>query len=283
MPGDKSENIYQELKPFFDACNDFIDGKFILVDIKISNILRNISKNSTLYDLIAECMINYDFDSIYSEAKISDTNKKFILPDKDYKIIPFVFCLLVEIDSKRIVFEDFLKEQFPDVQTKNDEYDAFGKNVIIPFKNSIAKIFDIDLSVYDTNGQEPSNVKEDIVVGEENNSLVNGILDKQLDSDVESTQVQTKQEGEVEDDLTLLLNRVSRIARVLDDKLILVKNPLKKSNIKLLTDALIESCQNRLVKTIVAIVMSLNHFAGGERSMRGEIQELNTICYDFYE
>ena len=277
MPSEKSKNVYQDLKPFFEACNDFIEGKFILVDIKISNILRTISKNSTLYDLIAECMINYDFDSNFLEAKRGENNKKFTLPDKDYKIIPFVFCLLVEIDSKKIVFEDFLKEQFPDAQTKNDEYDAFGKNVIIPFKNSIARVFDIDISDENENKDAQQTIKGDIDMSENTNTLINNVDE----SEIIDTEV--KNEDEQEDELALLLNRVSRIARVLEDKLILVRNPLKKSNIKLLTDALIESCQNKLVKTIVAIVMSLNHFAGGERSMRSEIRELNAICYDFYE
>ena len=69
----------------------------------------------------------------------------------------------------------------------------------------------------------------------------------------------------------------------LEDKLVYVRNPLKKSNISLLLDALFEACEIRNVKIIVALVMALNNIAGNERSMRIEIKELNTICYDFYE
>ena len=56
--------------------------------------------------------------------------------------------------------------------------------------------------------------------------------------------------------------------------LIKLINPLKKSNIGLLIDGLYEACQLKNVKIVVALVMALNTFAGGERSMREEIREL---------
>jgi len=86
-----------------------------------------------------------------------------------------------------------------------------------------------------------------------------------------------------EEEVSLLFDRIIRLSRILDDKLAYVRNPLKKSNIGLLIDGLYEACQLKNVKIVVALVMALNTFAGGERGMREEIRELNTICYDFYE
>jgi hypothetical protein len=86
-----------------------------------------------------------------------------------------------------------------------------------------------------------------------------------------------------EEEAELLFNRIVRLTRILNDKLVYVRNPLKKSNLSLLLDALFEACEIRNVKIIVALVMALNNIAGNERSMRIEIKELNTICYDFYE
>jgi len=284
---DKQE-IEKDLKLFFDACNDFIDGKFILVDIKISNILRAISNSSCLYDLIAECMINYDFNAEFKNYTVGENVSSFTLPEENHKLIPFVFCLLVEIDSKRIVFEKFLKQQFPFAGNQNEEYDAFGKSVIVPLKNTILEVFDEEVKEEKSKKyfEEIENIEEETEDKMEENKTINTIIIK---AEVPQNDIadQIKEEAirariEEQEETELLINRIVRLTRILDDKLLLVRNPLKKSNIKLLLDAMMESCENYAIKTIVAIVMSLNHFAGSERSMKQELRELNEICYDFY-
>ena len=55
---------------FISACNELVNGKFILADIKISKILRAISESTDIYNLIAENMINYDFDKEFAKAVV---------------------------------------------------------------------------------------------------------------------------------------------------------------------------------------------------------------------
>lgn len=288
------ENKNNEIVEFINGCNDFIDGKFILADIKISKLLKIISNSTSLYDLIAECMINYDFQKEYDLAKISEGNSCFSLPKETHKIIPFVFCLLVEIDSKRINFNEFLKTQFPYANNQNEEYAAFSKNVIIPFRNAIANVFDIEIEKPEETKQE-ENVKNDIIeqkiqerIKQENEEDMQENPQNKTIIIQNITQI-TPQEDTLlarlqeEEEVNLLFDRIVRLSRILDDKLVYVRNPLKKSNIGLLIDGLYEACQLKNVKIVVALVMALNTFAGGERSMREEIRELNTICYDFYE
>lgn len=287
------EKNLAQLQEFIAACNDFADGKFILADIKISKILKLISKTPQLYDLIAECMINYDFEKEYQNIKISQENPSFELPIEAHKVIPFVFCLLVEIDSKKINFNEFLSSQFPYANGQNEEFLAFSKNVIVPFRDAIANVFDIEI---DQQEQESDNMQNDIIeqkLAERANELGEGTMNQNgenktiiiqnittLDPMAEAVLAAQIQE---EEEVNLLFNRILRLARILDDKLLYVRNPLKKSNISLLLDALIEACEVKSVKIIVALVMAINNFAGNERSMREEIRELNTICYDFYE
>ena len=54
------------LDNFLNACDEFIQGKFILADIKISKILRAISTSKEVYNLMAESLINYNFSSLYN-------------------------------------------------------------------------------------------------------------------------------------------------------------------------------------------------------------------------
>ena len=202
-------------------------------------------------------------------------------------LIPFIFCLLVEIDSKRIVFEKFLKTQFHYASNQNEEYDAFGKNVIVPFRNAIAEVFGVEPAKSTSFGidNETKENKGDEKPMEEK-TTINTIIIKSESPETEIVNKIREEEAmaqlQEQEETELLINRIVRLTRILDDKLLFVRNPLKKSNIKLLLDAMIESCENYAIRTIVALVMSLNHFAGSERSMRVEIKELNEICYDFY-
>ena len=286
---------------FINACNELVDGKFILADIKISKILKAISESDDVYNLIEESMINYDFDTEFAKCVTQDGSgqEKFILPAEEDKIIPLVFCLLVEIDSKRINFNDFIKAQYTLATNQNEEYNCFAKTIIIPFRNAVANYFNVD--VKEIEKQNSYELEPLINVIDEKIKELKAEQEKleEKPDEISITVVKTNSnEGDnfietairaqqaLEDDneeIELLFNRLERLARILEDKLVYVRNPLKKSNIKLLLDALFEACEIRNVKIIVALVMAINNIAGNERSMRGEIKELNTICYDFYE
>ena len=274
----------QDIVEFINACNDFIDGKFILADIKIAKILRAISNSQNLYDLIAECMINYDFQRAFDSAKIGSKNAVFSLPKENHKIIPFVFCLLVEIDSKRLNFNEFLSTQFPIANNQNEEYFAFGKSVIIPFRDAIANVFDV--KVYSQNNvvEEQKNIidlKLDEIQNE--NTQTEDVEDDSTEDISPYVEESIKKHNQEEEELSLLFDRVVRLSGILDDKLLYVRNPLKKSNISLIIDALYEACSIKSVKIVVALVMSLNSIAGNERHIKQEIRELNNVCYNFYE
>lgn len=296
------ENINKDsVLNFIGACNELINGKFILADIKISKILRSISESNEIYNLIAEGMINYDFDKEFAKAVVKDSAgvEKFVLPEEAEKIIPLVFCLLVEIDSKRINFNDFVKAQFPLASNQNEEYAAFAKTIIIPFRNAVAAEFGIeakDIPAQPEVENEPENniidekIKElqqqakEFDDAEVNVTIINSTVEIPAESeDIMEAMIETQRLSQEEEEVELLFHRIGRLTRILEDKLVYVRNPLKKSNISLLLDALFEACEIRNVKIIVALVMALNNIAGNERSMRIEIKELNTICYDFYE
>jgi len=98
------QNQKADITEFITACNEFIEGRFILADIKISKILRSISTLKEVYNLIAESLINYDFQREFKrvkESSIGKGNSHLELPLDNQQIIPLVFSMLVEIDSKK--------------------------------------------------------------------------------------------------------------------------------------------------------------------------------------
>ena len=95
-----------ELRNFFVACDEFANGRFILADIKIAKILRAIADCTEIYNLLEECMLNFDFDRELGKCSVKGNigeGVAFRLPSEMHKLIPLVFCLLVELDSKKLI------------------------------------------------------------------------------------------------------------------------------------------------------------------------------------
>lgn len=262
---------YNAINNFIIACNEFIDGKYILADIKIGKILTAISQSDKLYNLLAESLINYDFDKELN--KIQSMNKRdgyafLTLPDDYNVVVPFVFSLLVEIDSKHLSFGDFLSASFPLSNSQKEEYEAFGKYIITPFRDAIAHIFMSDTPltrpVADTlevKAEEPE--KDDTPPAK---------------IEEHATNVSYEKEG----DNSLLFDSIARVCGVIRDKLPLIKKELTRSNASLLVDALIEACYLRNFTILIALVMSLESDFSRERVIRDEVRGITEIVYQFY-
>lgn len=131
------------------SCNELIDGKFILADSKISKILKDITESKEVYNLLSECMANFNFEREFIRAKIKLPTKPgyFKMPDEKYKILPMVFCILVDISKHKIDFQSFLKDYFSVEDGKISEYENFANEVIKPFRNAISDMFELPLVI----------------------------------------------------------------------------------------------------------------------------------------
>src|SRR5574344_432748 len=101
-----SNEELSKISQFVDSCDDMINGKFILADVKITKILNMIAGSEELYRYISECMTGFDFSREFHRAELKNNlnGGEFITPSDPQKLVAFVFCLLVECDAKRIDF-----------------------------------------------------------------------------------------------------------------------------------------------------------------------------------
>lgn len=143
-----SDEEKNKITAFSEAVDDMINGKFILADIKISKILKAIAQSKELYNLLAECLLNFNFEREFEIAKNNGYNdKSFKMPEESYKKIAFVFCFLVEVDNKKIAFYDFITNYFGSNNGSTAEYKAFAEQMLLPFKHEILARFDFSESV----------------------------------------------------------------------------------------------------------------------------------------
>ena len=150
------QNI-QELKPFNNACDEFVSGKYILVDMKIASILNLIANDEKLKNIVNSCLQDYDFNTEYRKyAIISEDGSSLTTPSDDKDIIAFVYNILYKFKSGNIDFYQFLIKFYSAENVNSKEFDEFARTVIIPFKNAINNIYSkrhvlVETNDYQTN------------------------------------------------------------------------------------------------------------------------------------
>lgn len=132
-----------ELKKFNEICNDLNNGKYILVENKISSLLNAINEDEKIKDIVASCLNNYDFVSGFENSE-NRINNKLILspPNEEKELIAYVFTLLYKFKNKDINLYSFLVKYFggEDV-TSGQEFASFCKILVLPFKDAINAIY----------------------------------------------------------------------------------------------------------------------------------------------
>ena len=130
------------IQNFINSCDDMIKGKFIMADNKISKILESIANNEKLYKLVNDCVNGYNFQKEYEKAYKECENGLFETSKEIKKNVAFLICLFVEVDQHRIKFYDFINKFFKSAGAGN-EYEAFVKNMLIPFKEGIISQYNL--------------------------------------------------------------------------------------------------------------------------------------------
>ena len=122
----------KEISSFVSACDKMIDSKYILVDKRIADVLKSIAECKPVYNLIAECMINFNFDKLFKSAT---SENEFMLPEDPKDLVAFVFCLLNCLDDKKININDLLM-RFYSHDNNISSYSQFNNHVILKFRNA---------------------------------------------------------------------------------------------------------------------------------------------------
>lgn len=125
---------------FLISVNNMIESKYILIDRRISDILLSIADTHEVYNLVAECMVNFDFKQEWKKATTTNVMK---LPQGDEKRISFIFCLLNNIDDKNLDATNVLEKYFS-YDSKISPYELFCRNVIAELGRLVVKKLNID-------------------------------------------------------------------------------------------------------------------------------------------
>lgn len=273
-----SEKI--KILDFIACCDDFTNGKFLLVDSKINNLLKKIGESDALYNLFQEVLTNYNFEKEFSHAQLKFVGKpaKFEMPTEPYKILPLVFCMLVKIQDKSLDFPTFLKTYF---SGEGEELLEFSRQVIVPFRNIIATVFEVPVE---------SKV-EPFVMPDENSAQAKLNLpkkevveQKEENMDKEFEIVENEEEYE-EVDLTKYFVEIKKLINDMMTEIDYMHRLKKeiKEDAYLILDAMLDACDMQDLKILNGLIAGFEYVAPSIKNIKFLYKELKKILLDMYE
>lgn len=272
-----SDKALKNVQACISLCDELICGRFIFAENIISQILQRISESDEIYNLIAECMKNFNFDKEFNKAKVKMPTKDgyFIMPESKATILPLVFCILVDIRDRKINFNDFLKTYFKCDDCS--EFENFSKTVIVPFKDTLIYCFELDkitpIEEYSLSIEEKDNQKED---------------KKEIEDEPESKEfeeeerVSSRQDQEKTNSFLMNVKLVAKqmLQELNTDKHL--KSELKDDAIYLL-NCLTDCAEGCDIKNLSAYIVSLGYVVKPIKSLRFLIKEMRQYLIDYYD
>ena len=146
-----------ELDAFLKSTDELENSKYIIADIKIIGVLKSIANSKTLVALFQNCLEDFDYEQakrkyLVKSPYLSDEKGEFIIPSSSRELLAFVFNVLMDLDSKRIILGDFLNKYFYENGSAYAGYSSFITKMIKPFSNSVKALME---DVLDGKVQDP--------------------------------------------------------------------------------------------------------------------------------
>ncbi len=270
-----TDKALKDVRACLANCDELINGRFIFAENIISKILQNISDSPEIYELIAECMKNFNFEREFNRAKVKLPTKDgyFIMPESKAIVLPLVFCILVDIRDKKINFHEFLKNYF--TSENISEFENFAQTLIVPFKNAIMYCFDID----ETKSETVKKLEDDVNLKEEQQSArEEPILKEVNDEPIQEDEGQNQK-------VDWFTSGVMLVAKQMIDELQYdkkVDNELKNDALYLL-NATINCCEKKDTNNLSAYIVAVEYVFKPIKSLKFLTKELKAKLIEFYQ
>ena len=285
---------YTKVCSLIASCNDIIGGKFILAHNKIAALLKNLTASQEVYNLLATTLTNFDFEREFSRAKLKTAQEGsgFAVPQAKEKLLPFVFCVLVNINNNTLDLDTFISEYFPSENNDHaEEFKRFAEELILPFRDIIAGYFEIPLESISTMKVQPLSQKEN----KEELKMKAEELEKaaELDEEYEENEEnEDEYEDEEESYPEMTADRVEAFFEEITSNCeqILSELPYEKrlkedikDDAEYIIDTIIHNCEQGDLKNTIALITALDYVLAKSKNVKIYTREMKNVLISLYE
>ena len=250
----------EEIKRVIAACNEFMNTKILFINRKVQDLLEEIAKCQDVYNLISDCLNVFNRDKEYDRAfNISNLGKgTFIMPREEVKIIALVFCILGDINSGKISFDELVGKFFTDEDGRKD-YSLFMTTVILPFRDLIAEAFGVTTNV--TTVEDIEAMKDEV----------------EEEKELEEENILGKPKFEIEDseDVDRIYDSAKDIATQINEMLLNERKQTEEVLDSLfVVNSIVIACNKKDFEQFYCLVMGLKYMARPIKDIRFLVKEL---------
>ena len=256
-----TEDEKRNIVDFYKACDDMIEGRFILSDTKVSNILKAVVKSEILYDLYSSCMKDFKFDEVLARSVADNVSNGgyFTMSDDNKEIVAFVTCLLLEVDKQKINLQNFVTENFFSADGYNISYNNFALTVLVVYKNAVKQLIGID--------------EQGEVIGDDNI-----LLNDQVSMDEINEEVETDQDTKIL--FASLLMNIQNLQNSINDNVKIKYN--EKEELLIVLKALNKAIHLEDLLIINALLVPLEHMLVKHKKLNKIYDNIKLLIADIY-
>lgn len=250
----------QNIIDFYKACDEMIEGRFILSDTKVANILKCVVKSEIMYNLYSKCMKDFKFKYVLERSLASNpaNGGYFVMSDDEKEIVAFVTCLLLEVDKKNINLQTFVTENFFSADGYNISYSNFALTVLIAYKTAVKNLIGVD-----ENGN--ALVEQDFSANQVT-----------IDETIES--VETDKNTKLL--LANLMMNINELTNAINEDNRIKYN--EKEELLIVLKALTRAVKIEELLIINALLVPLEHSISKNRKLKGLYESLKLLIADIY-
>ncbi len=257
----ETKNIL-DVERFVVACNDLLSGKFLDLNKRLDKFLSVMAQSEDIFDLLSECLKDFDEDVEFSKAFFVDKKTgaiKIEIPADEKKNLALSVTIFNNLISDKLNTNQFLETFFKD--KKLTPMQSFLEKIVRPYRDIICKHFALDTNI----------TVEDIKRQIEEEKLL-------------------KKEGEKHEEETLFPRLDELLVGVVgttNQILALLKFEKKRTenldDVEFILNSIVEACQKRDLMVINGLVIGLNYASKKYKNVRHLVDALNDQIYDYYE
>lgn len=205
----KQEN-FELIDGFTKVCNDIIDGKFILADMRISNLFKFINNQPELCDLFSIAIQNFNFEKELTKCKIANNGMgcSFKLPDDNVTLIALVYCILQDVNTNKLDLYGFIHKFFNDDNEGKNAYSNFCLKLIAPFRDVVISALQDKFEIVPLQINMQPDATEDSNLDEFEK------LEKTIDQILETLKYETKIKKEQLEDIEIVLKGLKQASKL---------------------------------------------------------------------
>lgn len=261
-----------KINNFLTSVQNLLDSRSVFAYGYISELLNSVAECNEVYNVIAQCMVNFDFISEWQAAVSEDTLR---LPLQPERRIAFIFSMFTNIDDRNLDLDKILEHYYSNHEDITS-FEVFKQEVVIEFRNLILAALGLPLDYENMMDNSDYYQTEPVGVTEEMELPDADEVDSDSGEETDETE-QTPEPDENEEDIGELLTLVSELKQEIRAAKKVKGTILSKTDLISIVSTLEYAAKTKSIEYFYALVLSIKQVTVKNKKLKAIAAKIEEI------